>query len=251
MQKPQKDAFKRLQSLITTVPILQYYDPNLPTRLRTDSSLIGLRAMIEQQLNGEWHPIVFASRSLENSEQNYASIERETLSVVFGCEKFHEHIYGREFIVQNDHKPLKTIFSRSITSCPPRIQRFFLRLQKYNFLLEYSPGKTMKVADTLSRAYTSDGQSKVEIAEPDMTHYVHSVIHNLPISDSMLQRLQSETASDPTLQKLREYTISGWPSKPDVDPSLVPYYPHRDDIVYNFDLYIFSYFIFNSFYTYI
>ena len=236
IQKPQKDAFKRLQSLITTVPILQYYDPNLPTRLRTDSSLIGLGAMIEQQLNGEWHPIAFASRSLEKSEQNYASIERETLSVVFGCEKFHEYIYGREFIVQNDHKPLKTIFSRSITSCPPRIQRFFLRLQKYNFVLEYSPGKTMKVADTLSRAYTPEGQSKMEIAEPDMTHYVHSVIHNLPISDSMLHRLQSETASDPTLQKLREYTINGWPSKPDVDPSLMPYYQHRDDIVYNYDL---------------
>ena len=53
MLKPQKNAFQRLQSLITTVPILQYYDPNLPTRLRTDSSLIGLGAMIEQSLDGE------------------------------------------------------------------------------------------------------------------------------------------------------------------------------------------------------
>ena len=48
MLKPQAKAFQRLQSLITTVPILQYYNPNLPTRLRTDSSLIGLGAMIER-----------------------------------------------------------------------------------------------------------------------------------------------------------------------------------------------------------
>ena len=173
MLRPQKNAFQQLQSLITTVPILQYYDPNLPTRLRTDSSLIGLGAMIEQSFDGEWHPIAFASRSLDESEQNYASIEHETLSVVFGCERFHEYLYGREFIVQNDQKPLKTIFSRSITSCPPSIQRMFLRLQKYTFGLEYSPGKTMKVADTLSLAYTPIGESKSEIDEAEMMHCVH------------------------------------------------------------------------------
>ena len=108
--------------------------------------------MIEQCLDGECHPIAFASRTLEKSEQNYASIERETMSVVFACERFHEYIYRREFIIQNDLKPLKTIFFRSITSCPPRIQQFFLRLQKYRFTFEYAPGKTMKVADTLSCA---------------------------------------------------------------------------------------------------
>ena len=235
MQKPQMDALRQLQRLITTVPILQYYDPNLPTRLRTDSSLLGLGAMIEQCLDGEWHPIAFASRALEKSEQNYTSIERETLSVVFACERFHEYIYGREFIIQNDHKPLKTIFSRSITSCPPRIQRFFLRLQKYSFTFEYAPGKTMKVADTLSRAYISKG-SKSEIDEADMTHYVHSVMQHLPVSDTMLKRLQSETAKDQILQILKEYTIKGWPSKPNIDPSVMSYYQHRDDIVYNYDL---------------
>ena len=56
----------------------------------------------------------------------------------------------------------------------------------------------MKFADTLSRAYTPDGQNKMEIGEPDMTHYVHPIIHQLPISDSKLQCLQSETASYPT-----------------------------------------------------
>ena len=48
MQKPQFDAFSRLKWLISTVPVLQFYDPNLPTRLRTDSSSFGLEAMIEQ-----------------------------------------------------------------------------------------------------------------------------------------------------------------------------------------------------------
>ena len=191
--------------------------------------------MIEQCLDAEWHPIAFTSRALEKSEQNYASIECETLSVVFVCERFYEYIYGQEFIIQNDHKPFKTIFSRSITSCPPRIQRFFLWLQKYSFTFEYALGKTMKVADTLTSAYISKG-SKYEIDEADMTHYVHSVMQHLPVSDVMLKRLQSETAKDQTLQILKEYTTKGWLSKPSIDLSLMPYHQHHDDIVYNYDL---------------
>ena len=78
IQKPQKDASDRHKTLIST--ILQYYNPNLPTRLRSDSSRIGLGAMIEQEVEEEWHPVAFSSRALNASEQNYAQIERETLS---------------------------------------------------------------------------------------------------------------------------------------------------------------------------
>ena len=72
--------------------------------------------------------------------------------------------------MQNDHKPLNAIFSRSIASCPPGIQRFFLRLQTYSFVLEYSTERAMKGADTLSRAYTPIGGSKCEIDEAEMMH---------------------------------------------------------------------------------
>ena len=51
IQKPQKDAFDGLKTLILTIPVLQFYNPNLPpTRLRSDSSCIVLGAMIEQEV---------------------------------------------------------------------------------------------------------------------------------------------------------------------------------------------------------
>ena len=130
-QKLQIDAFEKLKRQISSVPVLQFYDPNLPTRIRTNSSSVGSGATLEQRIDDSWHPIAFASRALEISEQNYAQIERETLS-------------------HNDHQPLKAVFSKSIVQCPPRIQRFFLRIQKYDFSFEYAPGKTRKVADALS-----------------------------------------------------------------------------------------------------
>ena len=70
-------------------------------------------------------------------------IENETLSIVFGAERFDKYFYGRRFIVTNNHKLLKSIFNRSIISCHPRFQKFFLHLQKYEFELQYSPSKYM------------------------------------------------------------------------------------------------------------
>ena len=90
--------------------MLQFYDPNLPTRLRTNSSSFVPGAMIEQYFQNDWRPIAFASRALDKSEQNYAQSELETLSAVFACERFHEYVYSKEFLVQSDHKPQKKIF---------------------------------------------------------------------------------------------------------------------------------------------
>ena len=163
IQKPQLDAISELKHLITTSPCLRFFYLNLPTG--PDANSEGLRAHLEQCHGSEheekWHPIVYASRALRPFEQSYAQIEKEVLSVVFGTERFHECLFGRHFIVYNDHQPLKSIFSKSIIDCPPGIQRFFLKLQKYEFNLEYSPGKTMVVSDTLSRAYLNDHATEI------------------------------------------------------------------------------------------
>ena len=55
-------------------------------------------------------PIAYASRTLSSSEKNYAKLEKETLSLVLGNQKFHSFLYGHEFTLYTDHKPLTTIF---------------------------------------------------------------------------------------------------------------------------------------------
>ena len=46
---PQIEAIKKLKELVTSAPVLEFYDSNLPLRLRTDASSEGLGAIIEQQ----------------------------------------------------------------------------------------------------------------------------------------------------------------------------------------------------------
>ena len=136
----------------------------LPTRLKTDASSVGLGTFLVQNYgtinNGKRHPIRCSSRALRDYVKRYAQIEKETIALVFGVERFHEYLYGCRFIVINDHKPFKSIFTRPIVSCPGRIQKFFLRLQKYDFEPQYSLGKDMLALYTLIRSHLKQNLQK-------------------------------------------------------------------------------------------
>ena len=211
--------------------MLKYYDPNLPTRVYSDASTTGLGAVLEQKHEdeNEWYPVGYASRSMNKSEKNYCQIEQETLSIVFATTKFHNYLYGTQFHVYNDHLPLKSIFMKSITQAPPRIQRFLLRLQKYDFQMHFIPGKDLVVSDALSCASLED--DKPEISEEEMNCHVHSVTDDYPISEKMKQKITAETQSDEQLKNLRRYIEKGWPSeRKQIDERVRMYFNHREEL---------------------
>lgn len=92
------------------------------------------------------------TRALTPTEQVYAPIEKETLAVVFGCQRFHKLIYGMpEVTIESDHKPLQTLFKKPIIWAPMRIQRMMLKLQPYSFKLVYAKRSSIGLVDCLSR----------------------------------------------------------------------------------------------------
>ena len=44
-------------------------------------------------------PVKYASRSLTNAQKNYAIVENELFTVLFGCVRFHQFVYGREVTI--------------------------------------------------------------------------------------------------------------------------------------------------------
>jgi hypothetical protein len=91
----QENAWKELEELVSSEPVLKFYDPNKPIKISTDASRSGLGAVL-QQLHGEnWFPVAYASRSVTDCESRYATIELETLGMTFACERFHQYIYGQ------------------------------------------------------------------------------------------------------------------------------------------------------------
>lgn len=232
IDKPQLQAIENLKKLITSSPTLKFFDVNRQSRITCDASQEGLGAVIEQFYADNWYPIAFASRSLTSAESNYCPLERETLAIVFACERFHEYIYGKTFTVVSDHLPLKSIFSKPLAKSPARLQRFRLRLQQYDFTVEYQQGKFMYVADALSRA--PHDKPTPEIPEDELNAFVHIIADNLPISENRLHQFQVETKADQTLQSLRQQIEIGWPSSPKklLHESLSPFYSYRDELAF-------------------
>ena len=97
---------------------------------------------------------------------------------------------------------------KSITKAPPRIQKFLLQLQRYDFDIEFTPGKYLVIADALSRAYLSD-IPKSEI--PEVEYQVHFVISNLPISRSKFQEFKQEACYDCVCQEVITLVRDGRP----------------------------------------
>ncbi|KAK3752963.1 hypothetical protein QZH41_005120, partial [Actinostola sp. cb2023] len=111
---------------------MAHYDPAAETHLRVDASPVGLGAILLQCQDGVSRPVAYASRTLTDVERRYSQTEKEALAVVWGCEKFHLYLYGTEFTLFTDHKPLEVIYSPRAKP-PARIERWVLRLQPYRF----------------------------------------------------------------------------------------------------------------------
>jgi hypothetical protein len=104
-------AFITLNNFLTSEPILQYPDFSKPFVLTTDASSDAIGAILSQGPIGKDLPIAYASRTLNNAERNYPTVEKELLAIVWGCKNFRQCVYGRKFTVVTDHRPLTWIFS--------------------------------------------------------------------------------------------------------------------------------------------
>ena len=88
----QEQSWEELRTLLTTQPILQYYDPIRPIKISSDASKNGLGAVILQLHGDVWMPVAYASRAMLDAETRYAQIEKELLGITFACERFHQFI---------------------------------------------------------------------------------------------------------------------------------------------------------------
>ena len=136
-------ALEETKTILSTTPVLKYFDPGATPTLQCDASMHGLGACLMQ----DGHLVAYASRSLTPTEVQYAQIEKEPLAIVFAMEKLETYLYGRKVLVESDHKPLEAIFKKSLLNAPKRLQRMLLRLQRYEFEVSYKKVTALFLAD--------------------------------------------------------------------------------------------------------
>ena len=128
----EQKAFQTAKESLTSDSVLVHFDPKRTVILACDASPYGIGAVLSHRMDdGTDQPIAFASRTLAAAEKKYSQIEKEGFAIIFGVKRFHQYLFGRQFTILSDHKPLKHLFSESQatpTLASARIQRWSLTL---------------------------------------------------------------------------------------------------------------------------
>ena len=165
--------------------------------------------------DGSEKPIGFASRSLSPAECNYAQIEKEGLSCVFGVNRFHSYLYGRHFQLQTDHKPLLTLFGERKAISPQASSRIQTHV-RIHFV--FKPTTAHGNADAMSRLPLPDAPDKVPVPA-EVVLLMNYLDDRAPVSVDQIRRW---TDRDPILAQVKHMLRNGWPDE--VKTELKPYW---------------------------
>ena len=217
----QKKAFKEIKFEISKAPVLSSFDIKKRHRVSADASKNALGAVLLQLNENLWQPVVYASRILSDAETRYAMVEKEALAATWACEKFDYYLVGRKFEIETDHKPLIPILGqKDICDLPIRVQRFKLRLMRYDFEIFHTPGKNMLLADALSRPCASFNGStdKDKALSNEVELFARSVVDSTKSVDCRLEEVLQVAGGDNTYQRAVKFVLNGWPgSEKDLD----------------------------------
>ncbi|GFV48314.1 RT_RNaseH domain-containing protein [Trichonephila clavipes] len=116
---------------------------SLSAKVHCDASDYGVGCcLIQQDTEGIYRPIAFASQKFNATQKNWASIEKEAWAVLYGLNKFDEWIYGAKVEIISDHNPLK--YLNQTTPKSPKLTRWALALQRWNHSITHRPGGACK-----------------------------------------------------------------------------------------------------------
>ena len=212
--KPGKVHFENFNGLkveISNMKALPYFDVNAETTLQTDASKKGLGTCLIQK----GKVICYASRALTKTEQNYQNLEREALGTIWGMEKFYYFLYGKEFTLDTNQKPLVSIYKKHMIDISPRVQRLIVRSFPYlPFKVVHKKGIDIPIADALSHLTPMDPEDNIKLPIIAVNMIRTRILMNTDCQGSFsnkLDQLRKSTSQDEQLTRLKCYISTGFP----------------------------------------
>ena len=145
-----QNAFDTLKAALSERTQLTLPDFTKPFILACDASAISIGAVLSQKGDDDKeYPIAFASKVLSKTERNWSVTEREAYAIVWAVNYFRSFLLGQKFKLYSDHRPL--VWMRQLVNPSPKIARWILQLEEYDFEIIYKQGKSHGNADGMSR----------------------------------------------------------------------------------------------------
>jgi hypothetical protein len=165
-----------LKEILTSTLIIQPLSWGTPFEIMCDVSDYAVGAVLGQRIDKLPHFIYYASRTLNDAQLNYSTIEKELQAIVFALDKFRSYLLGSKVIIYSDHVALKYLFSKKDTKS--RLIRRILLLQEFDIEIRDKKGSENVVADHLSRITVDFTEEAVPISKtfPDeqLMHIAHA-----------------------------------------------------------------------------
>ena len=114
-----------------------------------DASYLSMGAVLGQKMEKTLRAIYYARKTFNEAQENYSTIEKEILAMVFACEKFRSYILGSHVMVHKDHAAIKYLMAKKEAKLG--LIRWVMLLQEFDIEIKYKKGNDNVIADHLSK----------------------------------------------------------------------------------------------------
>jgi hypothetical protein len=205
----QDKALQKLKDALLSDVVLIFPDLNEKFFLQVDASKSALGHSLLQMKDGVLRPVAFGGRSFKQYEQKLSACHSELLAILHAIQTYHQFLAnGRPFTILSDHCSLKFIKDLRL-STSPKLVRYSLLLQTFNFDVVHIKGKSNVIADFLSRYPIEEDNKDNGIYKPepnsiedvDFFGHLSNIDAEAYVTDSKIE------FRDPSKKRRRNYRV--------------------------------------------
>jgi hypothetical protein len=160
------EAFKTVKSMLVKQVMQSELVGDKNIEVLVDASKFAVCVVLRQG-----NRIIFcASKVLNPAQRNWSTVERELFAAAWGIKKLRSYIYGKNFTLLTDHKPLVGLLAKQGEAPNNRIQIMLLSLGEYDFSVKHLPGTRNIIADYGTRHIENTEWDKPQSDDPEGLH---------------------------------------------------------------------------------
>lgn len=142
----QETVFRQLQFQLQTNNVLAFPRTDKPYILHTDASDYAVGGvLVQKEDTGVERVMQYVSHQMNDSQRKWPTIEKEAFAIVYCLTKLRPYLWGAEFEIMTDHKPLRALFQSEVANT--RVQRWAVLIAEFGATIKYRSGKTNLRAD--------------------------------------------------------------------------------------------------------